>query len=197
MSRAERMTRRTRWLLGAVVLVICTLAAAITWDYGIQKNFDTVVPGKIYRSGQPREGQLEEWIQEYGLRSILSLRGRVPPYERELSERYGVKIYHVPFTATKGLGEGQWETIRPLLTDEEKLPILVHCHGGGDRSGIVTALYRVEIQGWPLDKALREMNLHYHFPPRYPALQKQLREYFQEASQRGAALVGESTEPAR
>lgn len=185
------MRTRTRWLLWTFAVVIVLLAAAITWDYGIQKNFDTVVPGKIYRSGQPSEGQLDEWIQEYGLKSILSLRFGVPPYEKELAKRYGVKIYHVPFSATKGFGEGQWKTIRPLLTDEENLPILVHCHGGGDRSGIVTALYRVEIQGWPLEKALREMNRHYHVPLRYPALQKQLREYFQEAPERGAAPAGE------
>ena len=191
------MKARTKWLISGVLLVICLLGAAITWDYGIQKNFDTVVPGKIYRSGQPSKAQLEEWIQEDGLKSILSLRFGVPAYERELAKRYGVDIYHVPFSATKGLKEGQWETIRPLLTDEKKLPILVHCHGGGDRSGIVTALYRVEIQGWPLDKALREMNRHYHVPLRYPVLQDQLREHFREAPAQGSARADESAEEVR
>ena len=175
------MKRKTRRLLLLTLLLpVGVLAAFFAWDYGVQKNFDTVVPGKIYRSGQPRQGQLDEWMQQYGFRAILSLRFGVPPYEKELAERNGVKIYHVPFSATKGLGEGQWEEIRTILTDESNLPVLVHCHGGGDRSGIVTALYRVEIQGWPLDKALREMNLHYHVPLRYPLLQRQLREYFRE-----------------
>lgn len=191
------MKTRTRWLAGAFLLVICLLAAAFAWDYEVRKNFDTVVQGKIYRSGQPREGQLDEWIQEYGFKSILSLRFGVPPYERELAERYGVKIYHVPFSATKGLRQGQWDAIRHLLTDEQNLPILVHCHGGGDRSGIVTALYRIEIQGWPLEKALSEMNRHYHVPFRYPALQQQLHEYFQEAQVGGSALAGERAEAGR
>jgi protein tyrosine/serine phosphatase len=175
------MKRKTRWrLLLALLLPVGILAAFITWDYGIQKNFDTVVPGKIYRSGQPRQGQLDEWLQQYGFKGILSLRFGVPPYQKELAERYGVKLYHVPFSANTGLREGQWEEIRAILTDESNLPLLLHCHGGGDRSGIVTALYRVEIQGWPLDRAFREMNLHYHVPLRYPALQKQLREYFRD-----------------
>jgi len=178
------MKRKTRRLLLLTLLLpVGVLAAFFAWDYGVQKNFDTVVPGKIYRSGQPRQGQLDEWMQQYGFRAILSLRFGVPPYEKELAERNGVKIYHVPFSATKGLGEGQWEEIRTILTDESNLPVLVHCHGGGDRSGIVTALYRVEIQGWPLDKALQEMNLHYHVPLRYPVLQRQLREYFGEDSE--------------
>ncbi len=54
-----------------LVVLIGLLAAGIAWDYGIQKNFGTVVPGKIYRSGQPSEAQLDKWIQEYGFKSIL------------------------------------------------------------------------------------------------------------------------------
>jgi len=177
----QRKTRRL--LLLSLLLPVGVLAAFFAWDYGIQRNFDTVVPGKMYRSGQPSQGQLEEWIQRYGFRAILSLRFGVPPYEKELAEQYGVKLYHIPFSATKGLGERQWGRIRSILTDESNLPLLVHCHGGGDRSGIVTALYRVEIQGWPLDKAVQEMNRHYHVPLRYPVLQRQLREHLGEGSE--------------
>ena len=176
----------SRWLIWVLLVLVGLLAAGIGWDFGIRKNFGTVVPGKMYRSGQPREAQLDKWIQTYGFKSILSMRFGVPDYEKELAERHGIKLYHVPFSATKGLGEGQWEAIRQILTDESNLPILVHCHGGGDRSGIVTVLYRVEVQGWPLEKALREMNRHYHVSLRYPALHKQLRERFQEDSLEGA-----------
>jgi protein tyrosine/serine phosphatase len=173
------------------VVLIGSLAAGIGWDFGIQKNFGTVVPGKMYRSGQPSEAQLDKWIQEYGFKSILVMRGGVPPYEKELAERYGIKIYHVPFSAAKGLGEGQWEAIRPILTDKSNLPILVHCHGGGDRSGIVTVLYRVEEQGWSLEKALREMNRYYHVSIRYPALQKQLRERFRAVPEEVAVQMAQ------
>jgi len=173
------------------VVLIGLLAAGIWWDFGIRKNFGAVVPGKIYRSGQPSEAQLEEWIQEYGFKSILVMRSGVPPYEQELAERNGIKIYHAPFSAAKGLEEGQWETIRPILTDEGNLPILVHCHGGGDRSGIVTVLYRVEVQGWPLEKALREMNRYYHISIRYPALQKQLRERYQDVPEEVAVQMAQ------
>jgi protein tyrosine/serine phosphatase len=176
------MKTRIRWLRWAPLVLVGMLAAALVWDYGVQKNFDTVVPGKVYRSGQPTEGQLGEWIREYGLRGILSLRFGVPAYEAELAERYGVKLYHVPFSATTGLKKGQWEKIKTILTDESNLPLLIHCYGGGDRSGIVTAFYRVEIQDWPVEKAIREMIFHYHIPLRYPALERQLREHFRDES---------------
>ena len=176
----------SRWLVWMLVVLVGLLAAGITVDYAVLKNFGTVVPGKMYRSGQPSEAQLERWIKEYGFKSILSLRFGLPDYQKELAEQNGIKIYHVSFSAKSGLKEGQWETIRAILTDESNLPVLVHCHGGGDRSGIVTVMYRVEVQGWPLEKALREMNRHYHVSIRYPALQKQLREQFQEGSLEGA-----------
>ncbi len=185
------MKIRAQWPLWTFLLLIGLFAAGIGWDFGLQKNFGTVVPGKFYRSGQPSEAQLKEWIQEYGFRSILSMRFGVPPYEKELAEQHGIKLYHVPFSATTGPGKGHWETIRQILTDEENLPVLVHCHGGGDRSGIVTALYRIEVQGWPLDKALREMNRYYHVSLRYPALHKQLRERFLPGPEEGAAQAAQ------
>jgi protein tyrosine/serine phosphatase len=187
MSGGGRTNTGSRWLVWTLVALIGLLAAGITVDYAILKNFGTVEPGKIYRSGQPSEAQLESWIQKYGFKSILSMRFGVPDYEKELAEQNGIKLYHVPFSATQGLGKGQWETIRQILTDESNLPLLVHCHGGGDRSGIVTVLYRVDVQGWPLEKALREMNRHYHVSLRYPALHKQLRERYQEGSLEEAA----------
>jgi len=180
---------RSLWPLWMLVVLIGLVAAGITLDFAILKNFGTVVPGKMYRSGQPSEAQLGKWIQEYGFKSILSMRFGVPDYEKELAESHGIKLSHVPFSAPKGLGEEQWEVIRPILTDESNLPILVHCHGGGDRSGIVTVLYRVEVQGWPLEKALREMNRHYHVSLRYPALHKQLRDRYQDGSVEGAAQL--------
>jgi protein tyrosine/serine phosphatase len=175
----ERTATRSRWALIATFAVLLgLLAAGLLLDFSFQKNFDTVVPGRIYRSGQPGERQLEAWIRQHGLQGILTLRHGLPSYERELAERYGVKIFHVPFSANSGPSEKEWNVIREILTDEQNLPLLLHCRGGGDRTGIVTALYRIEVQGWPLEKALREMNRRYHLSLRYPALTEQLRERF-------------------
>ncbi len=174
---ANRRRRLAPLLLGLLIPVLL-LSGAFYYDFEVQKNFDEVVPGKLFRSGQPGEGQLEDWIREYGLRSILDFRHSVPEYERELAREYGVQLFHIPFSARTGLSEERWREIREILTRQENLPLLYHCRSGADRTGLVTARYRVEVQGRPLEETLWEMIFHYHLPLQYPQLQEQLRERY-------------------
>jgi protein tyrosine phosphatase (PTP) superfamily phosphohydrolase (DUF442 family) len=44
-----------------------------------------------------------------------------------------------------------------IVTDAKRTPVLVHCQQGADRTGTMTALYRVAVQGWSKDDAIREM----------------------------------------
>jgi hypothetical protein len=37
------------------------------------------------------------------------------------------------------------------------VPWFVHCHHGSDRTGMMVAVYRAVVQGWPMDKAIDEM----------------------------------------
>lgn len=176
-SAGARFSRR-RVLLAVLPLLVIAPAAAVYYDFEVRSNFAEVVPGKLYRAGQPGEAQLERWILAYGLKGILDLRHSVPDYERALAARHGVRLFHVPISAERGLPEEVWLEIRGILTDEENLPLVIHCRSGADRTGLVAARYRVEVQGWPLEDALREMRRRYHFPSRYPRPQEQLRELY-------------------
>jgi protein tyrosine/serine phosphatase len=161
-----------------LALAVLLAVAWFLWSYLAEKNFDVVVPGKIYRSGQPGPDQLESWIDRYGLKTILVLKPALRPYEREIAARRGVAIHHIVVSTRQDMPEEQWQQIKALLTDERNFPILFHCHSGADKTGLVAALYRVEVQGWPLWKALVEMDLHGHVPFQYPALQRYLRNRF-------------------
>ena len=44
-----------------------------------------------------------------------------------------------------------------LATAGERAPVLVHCLHGADRTGTMCALYRIAIQGWSKEDALKEM----------------------------------------
>lgn len=161
-----------------LVLALVLLIGGFLWNYLVEKNFDTVVPGKIYRSGQPGPAQLASWISRYGLKTILVLKPTLRPYEQEIAARHGVRLHHIVVSTREGMPEEKWQQIKAILTDERNYPLLFHCHSGADKTGLVTALYRVEVQGWPLWKALLEMDLHGHVPFQYPALQRYLKSRF-------------------
>ncbi len=44
-----------------------------------------------------------------------------------------------------------------VLDDESNYPVLIHCHAGLHRTGILTAVYRMEYEGWSPGEAYREM----------------------------------------
>jgi protein tyrosine/serine phosphatase len=44
-----------------------------------------------------------------------------------------------------------------IVTDKDKQPVFVHCQHGSDRTGTMCAVYRVAVQGWSKEDALREM----------------------------------------
>ena len=69
--------------LGFLLLVALVVPGAY---YGVmveRGNFHEVVPGRVYRSGQPTAEQLRAWVHRYGLKTIVNLRGTAAPMARE------------------------------------------------------------------------------------------------------------------
>ena len=44
-----------------------------------------------------------------------------------------------------------------IVMDPKRTPVLVHCQHGADRTGTMCALYRIAVQGWTKEEAIREM----------------------------------------
>lgn len=53
----------------------------------------------------------------------------------------------------------KWEadSFIKIMSDPNNYPVLVHCKHGSDRTGVMTALYRVKFMGWTKEQALQEM----------------------------------------
>jgi protein-tyrosine phosphatase len=43
------------------------------------------------------------------------------------------------------------------MDDPDIYPVLIHCRAGLHRTGVLTAVYRMEYQGWDMPAALREV----------------------------------------
>ena len=72
--------------------------------------------------------------------------------------------YQKPCTEAHNPQQKAWhpeikEAVRflQIVTDPKRAPVLVHCQHGADRAGTMSAIYRVAVQGWTKEEALREM----------------------------------------
>jgi len=44
-----------------------------------------------------------------------------------------------------------------IVSNPKRTPLLIHCQHGADRTGTLSAVYRVAVQGWSREEAIREM----------------------------------------
>jgi protein tyrosine/serine phosphatase len=61
---------------------------------------------------------------------------------------------------------------------DAKGPILIHCWHGADRTGLISAMYRIVFQGWSKEDAIEELvNGGY----RYHSIYRNIREFVRDA----------------
>ena len=149
-----------------VAASILILAAGGTYFYiDHSGNFRTVSPGRVYRSGQLTEKQLVEYTGEYGIRSVLNLRGKNEQadwWKEEVAaaNRLGLKHYDLGLSSRKEPTKEEIQELIAVLQEAPK-PLLIHCFGGADRSGLVSAIYLYRFEGYPYEKARRQLSFLY------------------------------------
>lgn len=167
----------TRWLLAAaiVVLIAGPPIALYRSQYAHAKRLRVVAPGKLYRSGQMTSQGLRETINRYGIKTVINLQHENP--DPQLRERWlgpaagteselcrELNVRYVLLTPDILPQPNDLRTQPPVVTeylkildDDSAYPILLHCKAGLHRTGRLTAIYRMEYEGWDTGAALREL----------------------------------------
>ena len=127
-------------------------------------NFHSIVAGEAYRSGQLTYDEFVHYIGRYNIKSILNLRGTNKGsdwYEDEqaAARRMHVKLIDYGISANKDVPDGDIKTLMRIVSDAPK-PILIHCKGGADRSGLIAALYLYSL-GRTADESSRQLSVTY------------------------------------
>jgi protein tyrosine/serine phosphatase len=118
------------------------------------KNLNRVAPN-LYRSGQPHEAGFRLLKERYGVRTVINLRDfhSDEPYVSGLglrTSKIGMHAWHIE-------REDLVQALHDIRVGMRRGPTLVHCQHGADRTGVVTALYRILYQGWSKEAAIDEM----------------------------------------
>jgi len=145
------------------------------------------VSDRLYRSAQPTMEGFRS-LKGLGVKTVLNLRS-FNSDRREL-EDVGLNYQHL---FVKAWHPEEKEVVRflRLVTDESRSPVLVHCQHGADRTGLMCAVYRVAVQNWTKEAALKEMTGgDYNFHGVWENLLKWFKKLDIERIRKSAGLAG-------
>jgi protein tyrosine/serine phosphatase len=109
----------------------------------------------FYRSAQPDAQGFKALATQYGVRTVVSLRAfnSDERLTRSLDlrlARFKIHTWHIEREDVVG-------ALRKLRSASKEGPVLLHCQHGADRTGLITALYRILYDGWSKQAATDEM----------------------------------------
>lgn len=115
-------------------------------------NLHRITP-TLYRSEQPTALGMRN-LEKLGIRTVINLRA----FNDDLEELRGTQLraVHVPVHSWHLETEDIVAVMRELRQPENG-PFLIHCQHGADRTGLMSAMYRMLEQNWTADDALAEL----------------------------------------
>lgn len=166
MTHSPKMLRRRTakgLLLGVTFVVLAT--GGYLGFLQLTDNFNPVIKGEVYRSGQFDGAELEAYAKAHGIRSVINLQGAHPGsvwYDEEIamSRKLGLAHFDFRMTARKELTQARAAELISLMAQAPK-PLLIHCKAGADRSGLASALYLAAIAKKGEAAAEAQISLYY------------------------------------
>ena len=151
-------------IAGCLVLAMCTVAAAgeapalrnESWAVPVPldgvANLYRITPN-LYRSEQPTALGFKN-LEKLGIRTVINLRY----FNDDQDEAHGTQLQlkHVKILTWRAGDDHVVEVMR-MLRQTENGPFLIHCQHGADRTGLMSAMYRMLEQGWSAQDALDEL----------------------------------------
>src|SRR5512146_492195 len=158
-------------LSGCVYLSRRTLPGACADDLGSPvRNFCVVTPGVLWRAEAPTRSDAQ-WLVEHGVGTVvrlqLDVRHSFESVHLDPAEVRSVVYFRVgDFSAIQVLTHRHLdEHVAEVLAIIQKAPkpVLISCRAGVDRTGVITAAYRMLVQGWSARQAISDMD-GFHSP---------------------------------
>ncbi len=107
----------------------------------------------LYRGAQPTAEGMKE-LKKLGIKTVINLRA----FHSDRDEIGDTELDYVHIRMTAWHPEEE-DIIRflKIVTDKNRTPVFVHCQYGADRTGVMSAIYRIIVDGWSKEEAIKEM----------------------------------------
>jgi len=115
-------------------------------------NLHRITP-TLYRSEQPSALGMKN-LEKLGIRTVINL--RYFNSDDDEVEGTSLRTEHTKILTWR-IGDKHVVEVMSMLKKSENGPFLIHCQHGADRTGLMTAMYRVLEQGWSPEDALQEL----------------------------------------
>lgn len=171
------------WILAVIVgsVVIGVPIAHYRTAYVQHKRLRVVAEGRVYRSGQMTAEGFRDACRRYHIKTVINLQDDEPHTEinerdpalpaspldssrsrqSEVLESEGARLIQLDGNALDSTGaDGRPKLVDDFLAimdDESNYPVLLHCKAGLHRTGLMTAVYRMEYEGRSRTAALEEL----------------------------------------
>jgi protein tyrosine/serine phosphatase len=115
-------------------------------------NLHQITP-TLYRSEQPTALGFRN-LEKLGIRTVINLRA----FNSDDDEVRGTSLRTERVKIlTWNIDDNHVVDVMRMLRHPENGPYLIHCRHGADRTGLMSAMYRILEQGWSVDDALAEL----------------------------------------
>lgn len=130
------------------------------------------VSNSLYRGAQPtQEGFVN--LQKLGIKTVVNLRDQHSDTELLAGTQLAYK--EIPVDTWKITAADITAFLR-IAADPNNAPVFVHCQHGADRTGVMTASYRIAAEQWEKSRAVAEMTHGgYGFHPLWSELPELIR----------------------
>jgi protein tyrosine/serine phosphatase len=111
------------------------------------------------RGAVPLHGGIET-LRRLGVKSLVDLRSVYDHTQGAgiAAERAGLRYYWLPMSVWDAPSDEQAKEFVSVVTDLSRGPFYVFCSDGWNRTGEMSAIYRIAHHGWDIDRALAEMD---------------------------------------
>lgn len=113
------------------------------------------VEDNFFRSAQPDAEGFKGLTATHGVRTVISLRAFNA--DEPLARGLDLKLVRIRINTWNIKRADVIAALQNLRRASRDAPVLLHCQHGADRTGMISALYRVLYHGWNKAAALDEM----------------------------------------